>query len=161
MPISELCNSFYLFIEKLYILYFSKNFKKNNMKLNNLFIAAIVTASVFATGCGTKKNKDLIVSKWHVTNIAGKGGDMIPDSLKAKMYKDASIEFKADGKYETIGMGNGTNTGVYHLSADEKSLITVENGSTSSDTVNLVELTDSKLVVSDSKGEIKISFKSH
>ena len=131
------------------------------MRPNNLFIAAIVAASVFATGCNTKKNKDLIVTKWHVTNIEGTGGDMIPDSLKAKMYKDASIEFKADGKYETVGMGSGTNTGTYHLSADEKSLISVEDGSTNSDTVKLVELTAGKLVVADPKGEIKISFKSH
>ena len=131
------------------------------MKLNNLCIAAIVATAVFAIGCDSKKKKDLIVAKWHVTDITGKGSEMIPDSLKKVMYKEANIEFKKDGKYETTGMGAGTKTGIYHLTADEKGLITVEDGSTASDTVNLVELTAGKMVVSDNKGDIKISFKSH
>ncbi len=131
------------------------------MKLSNLFIVTILTAFVFTTGCNTKKAKDLIITKWQVTNIAGKGGELIPDSLKTKMYKEATIEFKGDGKYETIGMSNGINTGTYHLTTDEKSLITVEEGSTKQDTVNIVELTSGKMVVQDSKGDIKISFKSH
>jgi len=131
------------------------------MKLNKLFIAAIVGVTVFAIGCNSKKNKDLIVAKWQVTDIAGKTSEMLTDSVKQVMYKEASVEFKKDGKYETNGMGGGTKTGTYHLTADEKGLITVEDGSTVSDTVNLVELTDHKMVVADSKGDIKISFKSH
>ena len=131
------------------------------MKLNNLFFAAIVAGTVFVIGCNSKKNKELIVAKWHMTNIEGKGGDMIPDSLKKVMYKEATVEFKADGKYETIGMGTGPKTGTYHLTADEKALITVEDGFTATDTVKLVELTAGKLVVADNKGELKISFKSH
>ncbi|MEO6540673.1 MAG: hypothetical protein ABIN74_06780 [Ferruginibacter sp.] len=115
------------------------------MKPNNLFIATIVTVTVFAIGCNTKKNKDLIVAKWHMTDITGKGGDMIPDSLKTVMYKEASVEFKADGKYTTNGMGSGIKTGTYHLTTDEKGLITVEDGSTVMDTVNLIELTGANL----------------
>ncbi|MEO6254184.1 MAG: hypothetical protein ABIO79_12800 [Ferruginibacter sp.] len=131
------------------------------MKPNKLFIAGTAVVTLFAIGCNTKKNKDLVIAKWHVTNIAGKGGEMIPDSLKQVMYKEATVEFKGDGKYETIGLGAGTKTGTYHLTADEKGLITVEDGSTVADTVNLVELTAGKMVVSDNKGDIKISFKSH
>ena len=131
------------------------------MKLNNLFIAAIVATSVFGIGCDSKKNKDLIVTKWHVSNIEGKGAEMIPDSLKKVMYKEANIEFKKDGKYETTGMGSGTKTGTYHFTADEKGLVTVEDGSTAPDTAKVVELTAGKLVVEDPKGEVKISFKSH
>ncbi|MEO7307798.1 MAG: hypothetical protein ABIR78_14785 [Ferruginibacter sp.] len=131
------------------------------MKLNNLFIAATAAVSVFAIGCNAKKKKDLVVAKWQITNITGKGGDMIPDSLKQVMYKEANVEFKSDGKYVTNGMGAGTKTGIYHLTADEKGLITVEDGSTTADTVNLVELTAGKMVVTDNKGDIKISFKSH
>jgi hypothetical protein len=130
------------------------------MKLNNLFIAAIVTTTVFAVGCNSKKGKDAIVAKWHMTDISGKGGDMIPDSMKKVMYKDASVEFKADGKYETNGMGSGLKTGTWQLSSDEKSLITKEDGSSVSDTVK-VDLSDGKMVVSDKKADLKITFKSH
>ncbi len=131
------------------------------MKLNNLFIVTILTASALIAGCKTKKNKDHIVTKWHVTDVSGKGAEMIPDSTKTKMFKEATIEFKNDGKYETYGMGSGSQKGTWHFTADEKALITVEDGSSVSDTVNVVELTAGKMVVQDSKGEIKISFKAH
>lgn len=131
------------------------------MKSSNLFIIAIFTVLAGISACNTKKNKDIIIAKWRVSGISGKSTESLPDSIKDQMFKDASIEFKKDGKYETIGMGGGNKTGTWHFTADEKTLITTEAGSTYTDTVKVVELSAGKLVVEDIKGEMKIRFKSN
>ena len=129
------------------------------MKLNCLLITATLFL-IIANGCKSKTSDELIINKWHVYEMSGKAAASVPDSIKTKMYKEASIEFKKDGKYETIGMGEGMKTGTYRFSNDGKTLITTEDGGMT-DSVSVVELTASKMTVQDSKADIKISFKPH
>lgn len=129
------------------------------MKLNSLLTTATLFL-ILANGCKSKTADKFIINKWHVSEMSGKAAGSVPDSIKTKMYKEASIEFKKDGKYETIGMGEGMKTGTYRFSTDGKTLITTENGGMT-DSVSVVELTAAKMSVQDSKADIKISFKSH
>jgi hypothetical protein len=129
------------------------------MKLNGLIIAAGLFMITVA-GCKSKTANDLIVNKWHLYEMKGKDAEGIPDSVKTRMYKEASIEFTKDGKYQTDGMGQGIKKGTYHLTADSKTLITTEDGGTP-DSVLLVELTTTKMTVKDGKADVQISFKPH
>lgn len=102
----------------------------------------------------------MVAKKWQVTEISGKGMDIVSDSIRQKMYKEATIEFKSDGKFETRGMGDTPKTGTWQLTGDEKSLVTIEDGSKVTDTVNIVEVVAGKLVVEDPKVQIRINLKS-
>ncbi|MFM6925746.1 MAG: hypothetical protein ACKOU7_09625 [Ferruginibacter sp.] len=129
------------------------------MKLYGL----IITASLFmiaAVSCKSKTAGDLIVNKWHLYEMKGKDAETIPDSVKTKMYNEASIEFTKDGRYQTVGMGTGTQKGSYHFSNDGKQLITTEDGGMA-DSVSLMELTATRLTVKDAKADFQISFKPH
>ena len=129
------------------------------MKLNSLQI----TATLFITllnGCKSKSANELIINKWHLYEMSGKDSESIPDSIKTKMFKEASIEFMKDGKYQTMGMGEGLKKGTFHFSTDEKTIITTEDGGMP-DTVAILELTSTKMIVKDPKADVKISFKPH
>jgi len=129
------------------------------MKLNGLFIAATLFMTT-ASGCKSKTASELVVNKWHLYQMSGKDAEGIPDSVKTKMYKEASIEFTNDGKYQTIGMGEGTKNGAYNFSLDGKQIITTEDGGMP-DSVSIVELRATKLTVQDSKADVQVSFKPH
>lgn len=129
------------------------------MKLNSLLIAATLFM-IAAGGCKSKTADDLIVNKWHMYEMKGKDAETIPDSVKTKMYKEASIEFTKDGRYQTIGMGESTQKGSYHFSNDGKVLITTEDDGIA-DSVSVVELTATKMTVKDSRSDVQISFKPH
>jgi len=129
------------------------------MKLNG-FLITITLLMLTTYGCKSKTANDLIVNKWHLYEMAGKDAESIPDSVKSKMYKEASIEFTKDGKYQTTGMGEGIKKGTYQLTTDGKTLITTENGGMP-DSVSVVELTATKMTVKDGKADVRISFKPH
>lgn len=129
------------------------------MKLNGLLVAATL-CMITINGCKSKTADSLIINKWHLYEMSGKDSESIPDSVKTKMYKEASIEFMKDGKYQTMGMGEGLKKGTYHFSTDGKSIITTEDGGMP-DTVAVVELTANKMTVKDAKVDVKISFKPH
>jgi len=129
------------------------------MKLNGLLITATLF-TIAAVSCKSKTASDLIVNKWHLYEMKGKDAENIPDSVKTKMYKEATIEFTKEGKYETNGMGETTKKGTYHFSGDGKTLITTEDGGMP-DSVSVVELTATKMTVKDGKADVEISFKPH
>lgn len=129
------------------------------MKSNSLLIATGLVL-ILITGCKSKTADEFIVNKWHLYDMSGKDSESIPDSVKAKMYKEASIEFKKDGKYETNAMGEGSRKGTYRFSADKKILITIEDGGMP-DSVSVIELSATKMTVKDKNADVKISFKPH
>ena len=129
------------------------------MKLNGLLIT-VALFLITANGCKSKTADDLIVNKWHLYEMKGKDAESIPDSVKTKMYNEASIEFTKDGKYQTNGMGEGTKKGTYHFSVDKKTLITTEDGGMP-DSVSVIELTETKMTVKDGKADVQVSFKPH
>jgi len=126
------------------------------MKLFRLPSLALLAAVLLFSACKGKSTKDLIVKKWKFTDFSGKEFEGMPDSVKTKMM-DATMEFKKDGKYENAGMGESTKTGTYKLSDDGKSLYTTDEGSSFTDSLNILEISETKLVVADKKGEVKIT----
>jgi hypothetical protein len=117
------------------------------MKLSNVFIVTILAAFIF-TGCKENNAKKLIVKKWKFTEISGPDAGLIPDTMKKEMYRTATMEFKNDGTYEQAGgLKNKIQKGTYSLGADGKSIISKHDGADKTDTVVILELTESKMVV--------------
>jgi hypothetical protein len=68
------------------------------------------------------------------------------------------MEFKNDGKFITSDMGNGVKQGTYSVSSDGKTLFSTDEGATSTDTLNIMEITGNKMVIADRKSDVKITF---
>ena len=129
------------------------------MKLIKLFTAVLATATLMMIGCKGKTAKDLVVNKWKITDMSGKGIADMPDSAKAKIYANSSMEFTKDGKFITSGMDNDDKKGTYSVSDDGKTMISTNEGDTYADTLNILEISADKMVVEDRKGAVKVTFK--
>ncbi len=113
----------------------------------------LVTAfTVALVSCKSNKPKDLIVNKWRITNIDVPNMPL-PDSVKAVVMK-GTMEFTKDGKLILTGMGND-QSGTYTMSDDGKTLFVVTKGKTESN--DILELTSSKMVLSDKTNNSKIT----
>jgi len=129
------------------------------MKPVKLLTGFLVLTSAAIISCNGKSSpKDLIVNKWKITDISGKGVEGMPDSAKTKIYESATMEFMKDGKFVTSDMGNGVKKGTYSIINDGKTLVSTDEGAASSDSLQLVEITKDKMVVNDTKSEVKITF---
>jgi len=131
-------------------LYLSFTFKKERMK-KNIFLLFIATSICFIS-CKSNKPKDLIVKKWRITNIEVPNMPL-PDSIKTSVKK-GTMEFTKDGKMLLTGMGND-QSGTYTISDDGKTLFVVTNGKTESN--DIVEITSSKMVLSDKTNNSKLT----
>jgi hypothetical protein len=117
------------------------------MKLSNAFIVTILAIFLFITGCKEKSAKEMILKKWKFTEISGPDAKEIPDSIRAKMIATTTMEFKKDGTYEqTGGMSEHVQIGTYSLTEDGKTII-IKDESSNPDTVMVLELSESKLVL--------------
>ncbi|MEI7965284.1 MAG: lipocalin family protein [Chitinophagaceae bacterium] len=128
------------------------------MKSTKLMVALVVLVTIFMIGCKGKSAKELIVKKWKISDISGKGAKDLTDSIKKILYTTATMEFTKEGKYITTDPQSGTNTGSYTLSADGKTLISNNEGSTVKDSLDIVELSATKFIVSNKKEDVKIVF---
>ena len=132
------------------------------MKFTKFMTAILMMAAITLISCKGKSSKDLIVNKWQMSGMSGKGSADITDSAKTKMYSDFRIEFKKDGKFDFTDMETmNLKHGVYSLSDDGKTLISKDDGSENSDTISILEIKVDKLVLEDKKSEIKVTFKSN
>ncbi len=127
------------------------------MKLTKIFGAALLVTTITLVSCKGKSAKDLIVNKWHVTNIAGARAADVPDSIKTQMYASAVMEFMKDGKFSTTGFGSAKG-GTYSVSDDGKSLISTDEGSSMADSLTIVEISKSKMIIEDKKSDMKVTF---
>ncbi|MCX6313920.1 MAG: lipocalin family protein [Sphingobacteriales bacterium] len=128
------------------------------MKSTKLMVALVVLVTIFMIGCKGKSAKELIVKKWKISDISGNGAKDLTDSIKKILYTTATMEFTKEGKYITTDPQSGTNTGSYTLSADGKTLISNNEGSTVKDSLDIVELSATKFIVSNKKEDVKIVF---
>lgn len=128
------------------------------MKSTKLMVALVVLVTIFMIGCKGKSAKELIVKKWKISDISGNGAKDLTDSIKKILYTTAAMEFTKEGKYITTDPQSGTNTGSYTLSADGKTLISNNEGSTVKDSLDIVELSATKFIVSNKKEDVKIVF---
>jgi len=113
------------------------------------------------TGCKSKSPKELIVGKWQVTAVSDDGADAdrkMSDAEKKEMIEKTWIEFTGDGKC-SVSAHEGVQTGTYSLSADGKSLSMKQDGEDRTDLMQVGELTDSKLVLTEERSKMKLTFK--
>ena len=120
--------------------------------MKKIIFLFFISASIGLISCKSDKPKDLIVNKWKITNIEVPNMP-IPDSVKATAMK-GTMEFTKDGKISITGMGND-QSGTYTMSDDGKTLFVVTNGKTESN--DIVELTSSKMVLSDKTNNSKLT----
>jgi|GEM_PF-912867 len=118
------------------------------MKSAKLLGAFLLLASVAIISCKGKTAKDLIINKWKFTELGGKAGDEMPDSVKKQVIESSAIEFKKDGTYEaTGGFKDSAQHGTYSLSDDGKFMYSKDSNQSSPDTLKILELTTGKMVV--------------
>ena len=129
------------------------------MKMMKLFTAVLLIATLAMVSCKGKSAKDLVVKKWGITEMSGKGVEELPDSLKKKIYANATMEFMKDGKFISSGLDNSDKKGTYSVSADGKTMISSNEGDAVADTLNILEISADKLVMEDKKGSVKVNFK--
>lgn len=149
---------------------------------NALLLLSVVAAFVM-TSCGGNKNKELIIKKWQWSDIKSEQMDEDVAKIKAaadttkdssmkamaegqlKMIegmmeemKKSTMEYKADGSYETsmtmMGQSKVEN-GKYSISEDGKMLITVDEKQ-KTDTTTIDEISADKLVLSGNSGGKKM-----
>jgi hypothetical protein len=149
------------------------------MKFTKLFSAVILVAAIATVGCKGKskgqddaKNtgdstkttgssgKDLLVNKWVLSELSGEGTKEIADSVKEKMIGHTTIEFKSDGTYEGMNMGEAEK-GTYKLSDDGKTLYNTESGKNETDTVMIGQIQKDKAVFTDMKKNISMTMTAH
>lgn len=111
------------------------------MKMKQLLTGILLVAAVSLTACKGKP-KDMIAQKWKITDISTT--TPIPDSSKAEMLKNATMEFTKDGSYSS-NSGGVTMGGKYTISDDGKTLSLSPTQGDKTD-VNVTELTSSKFV---------------
>jgi PBP1b-binding outer membrane lipoprotein LpoB len=126
--------------------------------MKSFFSAAWISAALFSavlfTGC-TPKPSELIAGVWKIDNIDM--GMEIPaeqkamfDEMMTKMKETSSMDIKADGTYkQEMFMGQMIeSTGKWSITEDGKTFITTEDKDGVTDSLNIVELTANKFVIS-------------
>ena len=131
--------------------------KTTKMKLTKLLTACVLVAAIAMISCKGKGPKDLIVNKWQMSEIGGAGAAQIPDSVKTKVIGHATIEFKKEGNFESSDMGDGPKTGTYAVSADGKILSTTDSGKSYTDSLDIIEISASKVILLDKRSDIKMT----
>ena len=128
------------------------------MKLTKLFTAVLLFATVAMMSCKSKSAKELIANKWKLTAIAGEGGSGMSDAQKKDMIGKVVMELTKDGKCSMSGMGDTPKNGTYTLSEDGKKLLLLRDGHDKPDPQTITELTESKLVISEDKSKMKLTW---
>lgn len=140
----------------------------NFFSMKKLTYLLFLSLLVFFVACGSKDPKKLIVKKWKIdTEELKKTMKAEIEKMKkekpeeAKMaegmlemgmnlFSSMTMEFKADGTFETIAMGQ-TQKGKWEISSDGKTLSTTEEGKEKK-SINLKEITTSKMVIENPEG---------
>ena len=129
------------------------------MKLLKTLTAAFLLCTITFSGCKNKSPKELIVSKWKVTAVSDDQvdpGSKMPEAEKKELIEKTLMEFTADGKC-MITSREGTENGSYTLSEDGKTLSMKQDGTDRSDKVDVNELSENKLVLTDLKSKMKLT----
>jgi hypothetical protein len=129
------------------------------MKLFKLSTALLLVTALFFTACKGKSAKDLIANKWHLTEVTGDGTKDMTAEQKKEMTDKLVMELSKDGKCSISGMGDKPQTGTYSLSTDGKTLNLTREGETAAEPQKIDELTAGKLVITDDKSKMQLSFK--
>jgi len=127
--------------------------------VKKLLAATLVLSALVLFSCKGKSAKDMIVNKWSLTDMSGEGTKGMSDEDKKNMVGKVVMELTKDGKVSITGMGDDAKTGTYTLSEDGKTLNLKRDGAEKEDAHDVNELSDSKLVITEKKGDgMKLSF---
>ena len=121
----------------------------------------LIGATIFLYSCGTKSKTNLITGKWAFDKIEKMSN---PDSANAdEMNKNSEgiiATFRDNGSFISIKTKNGYNdtlgNGSYELTSDEKFIVTHDNRTNNTDSVEIIELSSKILKVQTSKKDILI-----
>jgi VCBS repeat-containing protein len=140
-------------------------------------LSIIASSAILFYSCGGNAAAKMIVKKWQWDSYQSSAYDKQMADLKAaadttkdstaksmaqsnlkmmagimESMKSTTMEYKADGSFEvaTSMMGqNQTQKGKYSISADGKKLMSTDDKQQKTDTMDIAELTNEKLVLSE------------
>lgn len=129
------------------------------MKQLKLAALALLSITLLFTACKSKTPKELVVNKWKLTDVTGEGTkDMGPEEKK-QMLDSLVLELTKDGKINLYGLGPDPKIGTYTVSEDGKSMDFKRTGEDKIEPQVINEVSADKLVITDSKSKMTLSFK--
>ncbi len=121
----------------------------------------LISTIIFLFSCGTKSKTNLVTGKWAFDKIEKMSN---PDSVNAdEMNKNSEgiiATFRDDGTFISIrtkdGYSDTLGNGSYEVTSDEKLIVTHDNRTSNTDSVEIIELSSKILKVKTSKKDILI-----
>ncbi|HKB45380.1 MAG TPA: hypothetical protein VKC90_13360 [Chitinophagaceae bacterium] len=121
----------------------------------------LISTIIFLFSCGTKSKTNLVTGKWAFDKIEKMSN---PDSANAdEMNKNSEgiiATFRDDGTFISIrtkdGYSDTLGNGSYEVTSDEKFIVTHDNRTSNTDSVEIIELSSKILKVKTSKKDILI-----
>jgi WD40 repeat protein len=120
--------------------------------VRTLFILLMVAA--VAVSCSNPKKK--IAKKWHLSDFQSPDSQQLTDEQKKKIFEAVSFEFKEDGKLIVSGFSKEAVESTWDLSKDGKAIVTKDKDG-KEESIDIKELTDSKMVLSSKKENQEIT----
>jgi hypothetical protein len=121
----------------------------------------VISTSIFIFSCGTKSKTNLITGKWAFDKIEKMGNlDSASADEMRKNSEGIIATFRDNGSFISIRTKNGYSdtlgNGGYEMTSDEKFIVTHDNRTNNTDSVEIIELSSKILKVQTSKKDILI-----
>ncbi|MFN8243340.1 MAG: hypothetical protein U0X40_04725 [Ferruginibacter sp.] len=129
------------------------------MKNFKLAALAFFSLAILFTACKGKSPKELVVNKWKLTEVTGEGAKDMSDQEKKGMTDSLVLELTKDGKINLYGLGSDPAMGTYTVSEDGKSMDFKRTGEDKAEPQQINEVSASKLVITDTKSKMTLTFK--
>jgi len=130
------------------------------MKLLRLSSLLALSLALIFTACKGKSTKDLVANKWKLTEVSGEGAKDMSDAEKKEMTSALVMELTKDGKINISGLGGDPKMGTYKVSDDGKTLLFKRDGEEKEEPQQVNEITADKLVITDNKSKMVLTFSS-
>lgn len=128
-------------------------------KVLSYFLAILMVVGLFACKGG---KSDLLAAKWKISNLSD--GREVPadqkeavDKMMAEMLKDSYLEFKKDGNFD-FSIAGKSQKGTWKLNDEGTKLTLKEEGKNAEENMNVADLSDSKVTLSEDAAGQKIKF---
>ena len=121
----------------------------------------VISATIFIFSCGTKSKTNLITGKWAFDKIEKMDNlDSVSANDMRKNSEGIVATFNDNGTFISIRTKNGYSdtlgNGSYEMTSDEKFIVTHDNRTNNTDSVEIIELSSKILKVKTSKKDILI-----
>jgi hypothetical protein len=120
-----------------------------------------ICATIFIFSCGTKSRSNLITGKWAFDKIEKMStSDSVNANEMNKNSEGIIATFRDNGTFISIrtkdGYSDTLGNGSYEVTSDEKFIVTHDNKTSNTDSVEIIELSSKILKVQTSKKDILI-----